>query len=167
MSATHPHFVPNGESRRDTAVLLVGTAREFGIDQRSIRSSYGGFWITDEVKEALTGVFDKEDADMASLSLMTPGQSDEQAEDDVLDAEAPEGREIEPDEDDDEILDEDDDDLILDDEDASYDPADDNIPGVKAWVKDNPEHTEAVLELERQGENRSSLISWLTEQISQ
>lgn len=46
-------FVPNGESRHETAVLLVGTADEFGIDQRSILPAAGGFHITEEMAEAL------------------------------------------------------------------------------------------------------------------
>lgn len=42
-------FVPNGDSRRDTAIILVGTAEEYGIDQRSIKSTAGGFYITNEL----------------------------------------------------------------------------------------------------------------------
>lgn len=51
MPRSHPHFVPETEmgSRQDTAVLLVGTAREFGIDQHAIKSTHGGYWITDEL----------------------------------------------------------------------------------------------------------------------
>lgn len=47
----HPNFVANDTagSRKETAVLLVGTAREFGIHQRSIRSTSSGYWITDEL----------------------------------------------------------------------------------------------------------------------
>lgn len=46
-----PHFVPDATmgSRKDTAVLLVGTAREYGIAQRAILAAHGGFWITDEL----------------------------------------------------------------------------------------------------------------------
>lgn len=39
-------FVPSGASRQDTAVVLVGTAREYGVDQRSILATASGFWIT-------------------------------------------------------------------------------------------------------------------------
>lgn len=46
-------FVPDGDSRQETAVLLVGTADEFGIHQRSIQPTRGGFNITDEMAEAL------------------------------------------------------------------------------------------------------------------
>lgn len=44
-------FVPNGPSRKDTAIVLVGTADEYGIDQRSIKSVSGGFYITNELAE--------------------------------------------------------------------------------------------------------------------
>lgn len=46
-------FVPQGDSRQETAQMLVQTAREHGIDQRSIRLAKGGFDITDELAEAL------------------------------------------------------------------------------------------------------------------
>lgn len=46
-------FVPNGDNRRETAILLVGTAREFGIDQRSIRTASGGFYITEDLADVL------------------------------------------------------------------------------------------------------------------
>ena len=46
-------FVPNGESRKETAVLLVGTAAEYGIDQRAIRATSGGFYISDELADLL------------------------------------------------------------------------------------------------------------------
>lgn len=46
-------FVPDGGSRKNTAVLLVGTAEEFGLDQRSIRAAQGGFWITEELADVL------------------------------------------------------------------------------------------------------------------
>ena len=39
-------FVPDGASRTDTAILLVGTATEFGISQRDIRATTGGFYIS-------------------------------------------------------------------------------------------------------------------------
>lgn len=47
----HSVFVPNGDSRRDTATLLVGTAEEFGISQKSIRSTSKGFFITEELAD--------------------------------------------------------------------------------------------------------------------
>ncbi len=53
--ASHPYFIPNGDSREDTAVLLVGTADEAGIDQRAIQAVPGGFNITPEVARAAYG----------------------------------------------------------------------------------------------------------------
>ena len=53
--ASHPYFIPNGDSREDTAVLLVGTADEAGIDQRGIQAVPGGFNITPEVARAAYG----------------------------------------------------------------------------------------------------------------
>lgn len=50
---SHPFFVPDGDSRQDTAVLLVGTADEYGIDQRNIRAARGGFRISQSVADAL------------------------------------------------------------------------------------------------------------------
>lgn len=51
----HPVFVANDTAgtRRDTAVLLVGTAREFKIHQRAIQSTHNGYWITDELADVL------------------------------------------------------------------------------------------------------------------
>lgn len=49
-------FIADGPSRRDTAVLLVGTADEFGIPQREISAVDGGF----EISDALAAVLDKE-----------------------------------------------------------------------------------------------------------
>ena len=48
-------FVPSGSSRKETAILLVGTADEFGIDQHSIRTTSGGFLITQELHDAVYG----------------------------------------------------------------------------------------------------------------
>lgn len=45
-------FVHNGVSRATTAVLLVGTASEYGVDQREIRVVRGGF----EISERLAGL---------------------------------------------------------------------------------------------------------------
>lgn len=53
-------FVPNGDSSRETAILLVGTAREYGISQRAIKKVSGGFQISDELADI---VFSKGDSD--------------------------------------------------------------------------------------------------------
>lgn len=46
-------FIPanTAGSRKDTAVLLVGTATEYGLDQHSILAAQGGFWITPELAD--------------------------------------------------------------------------------------------------------------------
>lgn len=49
----HTAFVPDGDSRQQTAVLLVGTATEYGIDQHSIKAVPGGFRITEELADVL------------------------------------------------------------------------------------------------------------------
>lgn len=50
-----PHFVPAqyAGSRKDTAVLLVGTAREFGISQHDIQSAQRGFLISQRLQDVL------------------------------------------------------------------------------------------------------------------
>lgn len=53
-------FVPNGDSRTDTAVLLVGTAEEHGVDQRSIKATVGGFWVTEELADLVYAEVDEE-----------------------------------------------------------------------------------------------------------
>ena len=50
---THPFFVPDGDSRQQTAVLLVGTAREFGIPQREVAAVRGGFRISAALADVL------------------------------------------------------------------------------------------------------------------
>lgn len=52
---THPNFVPDNTagSRQETAVLLVGTADEFGVPQRDIASTQGGYWISDTLADVL------------------------------------------------------------------------------------------------------------------
>lgn len=51
--ANYTAFVPNGDSRQETAIILVGTAEEHGIDQRSIQATRGGFNITEELADVL------------------------------------------------------------------------------------------------------------------
>lgn len=51
--ANYTAFVDQGEDRRETARFLVATAREHGIDQRSIQSTHGGFNITEELADVI------------------------------------------------------------------------------------------------------------------
>lgn len=60
MRAKTDVFVPNGPNRQETAVLLVGTADEHGIDQRSIRSVSSGFYITEELADLIYGADETE-----------------------------------------------------------------------------------------------------------
>jgi hypothetical protein len=47
-------FVPNGESRRDTAIILIGTAQEHGLDDSTeVVAANGGFYISDALADAL------------------------------------------------------------------------------------------------------------------
>lgn len=59
----HDVFVPNGDSAQDTAVLLVGTAAEFGLDQRSIKATSRGFLITEELADLIYGTADEPEPD--------------------------------------------------------------------------------------------------------
>lgn len=45
------YFVPDATfgGRRDTAIALTGAADEFGISQRAVKATAGGFRITDEL----------------------------------------------------------------------------------------------------------------------
>lgn len=65
-------FVPNGASRKDTATVLVGTADEYGIDQRSIRATRGGFYVTDELADLIYA-----DEDAADEGAADGGAADE------------------------------------------------------------------------------------------
>ena len=65
-------FVPNGDSRQETAILLVGTASEYGIDQREIRATSGGFYISDRLADLLVD----EDSE-ASSPASDLGESEE------------------------------------------------------------------------------------------
>lgn len=51
----HPVFVPANKagSRKDTAILLVGTAREFNISQHDIVSTSNGYRITQRLADVL------------------------------------------------------------------------------------------------------------------
>lgn len=48
-------FVPDGESRKETATVLVATAYENSISQRSISPTQGGFWVTEELADLIFG----------------------------------------------------------------------------------------------------------------
>lgn len=70
---SHPYFVPDGDSRTDTATLLVGTASEFGVSQRGIAAVRGGFRISQEVYDAVYG-----DQPETASAVAEPEQADDQ-----------------------------------------------------------------------------------------
>lgn len=55
MGSRHTVFIPSDHagSRKDTAILLVGTAREFGVSQQDIASARTGFYITQHLADIL------------------------------------------------------------------------------------------------------------------
>jgi hypothetical protein len=66
-------FIANDHagSRKDTAVLLVGTAREFGINQRDIRTTTSGFYISDALATVL---YDESQQDAVSGNETKPAK---------------------------------------------------------------------------------------------
>lgn len=98
---THPYFVENNArgSREETAVLLVGTADEFGIDQRDIKMVRGGFRISQAMLDALNedyedGGYDEDEPDGdpevedGSEAVEVPDSGDASAEVDPRSVEA-------------------------------------------------------------------------------
>lgn len=75
--STHPYFVPDDTqgSRRETAILLTGTATEFGIEQREVAATQGGFRISENVYKALGWDEDDETPETtgSSETRMPPG----------------------------------------------------------------------------------------------
>lgn len=64
-----PNWVPNNtmDTRRDTAVLLVGTAKEHGLVVRHhVASTQGGFYITDTLADVLYDEDEDEDTEPVS-----------------------------------------------------------------------------------------------------
>ena len=65
-----PVFVPNGDSQEETAVLLVGTAKEYGLSNRSVRASMGGFWISEALADLVYG-----EAEPEAAATVTPAEA--------------------------------------------------------------------------------------------
>ena len=70
-NSRHPVFVPAKEGRKNTAILLVGTAREFGIDQHDIVSTSGGFNISQALADVL---YDEQDT---TQDFRQPGREED------------------------------------------------------------------------------------------
>lgn len=79
---THPVFIPNNfeGDRHRTAVLLVGTAREFNVPQREIASTMGGFYITSR----LADILDEEAADSDEVDSGQIGETAEEIAADLV-----------------------------------------------------------------------------------
>jgi hypothetical protein len=112
-------FIPanTAGSRKDTAVLLVGTATEYGLDQHSILAAQGGFWIT---------------AELADLAFEDQPESEGEPE-------------------------------VSGNPEPAYDPDDHTVAKVKEHVEANPDEAAAILAAETEGQNRTTLVEWLTE----
>lgn len=54
-------FVPNGDSRKDTAIVLIGTAQEHDLDDsREVAAVQGGFYISDALADVLNALAEAE-----------------------------------------------------------------------------------------------------------
>lgn len=75
MNPRHPNFVPADAAgtRADTAALLVGTAREFGISQHAIKRSGTGYYITDELADTLEAEYEGEEQDETEADAEVSG----------------------------------------------------------------------------------------------
>jgi hypothetical protein len=134
-TTTHPYFVPDGESRKDAAILLVGTADEAGLDPNSVVAVPGGFRVSQEVSDLLDGLEPYVDPLEVAVAEALAAKGEVEVEVEVEVDEEPES------------------DL--------FDPADYAIAHVKEFVDANPELAADVLTSEVAGKNRTSLVEWL------
>ena len=86
-----PVFVPNGDSQEETAVLLVGTAKEYGLSNRSVRASTGGFWISEALADLVYGEAEPEPEPEAA-STVTPAEAVTPAEPETVEPVEPEAK---------------------------------------------------------------------------
>jgi hypothetical protein len=93
-TSEHVVFIPNGDSRRDTAQLLIGVADEYGIDPSAVFAEREGFSITEELQDALTKAYDEydeaddEELEEESESDQTDGTEEGTVEEDETKPEA-------------------------------------------------------------------------------
>ena len=75
MNPNHPNFVAADAAgtRQETAALLVGTAREFGIDQHDIKRVSNGYLITDRLADILEAESDEDEVSGNETSKKTSG----------------------------------------------------------------------------------------------
>jgi hypothetical protein len=71
----HPNFVAADAAgtRADTAALLVGTAREFGIDQHDIKRAFNGYYISDRLADVLEAESDEDEVSGNETAKKTSG----------------------------------------------------------------------------------------------
>lgn len=195
---THPYFIADDAAgtRKETAILLVGTADEYGIDQHSVRMVRGGFRVTQEMADAL-GIEDDEAEDGAEDGAETEPVLTGQVPVPENDLARPDVDERERDRIGDEVPTPDTSEGTREEVGAEpanpveaetpqfvenaegvvksvpanaedpFDPSEHTIDGVKAHVESNPDSANAVLGLEREGQNRKTLVAWLTERATQ
>lgn len=144
---THPYFVPDSESgAKETAILLLAAARDAGLDVRSVRSTRGGFRIT----EALADVV----YPPSEGGVEEPGNdSTEDGTGSLSDAPDPAGENAGSGE-------------GAGSDEGLFDPAEHTVAQVKEFVAENPEMASALLEAEQGGKNRQSLVDWLADNTS-
>lgn len=128
-------LVPNGNSRRDTAVLLVGTAQEHGLPDSAVFATQQGFYISDTLRDILYS------EGMSAINSGVETGPDEQPVSGNEVAAEPEGEFYDP---------------------ADYKV--DEVKATVTET-DDIEFAEGVLDAEVEGKNRSSLTEWLTEFI--
>lgn len=69
-------FVPNGDNRKDTAILLVGLVREHGLSHRSIQVTPSGFYVSDELADIL---------ESEGTEVEVPEEEDSEVDEEVAD----------------------------------------------------------------------------------
>lgn len=75
-------FVPNGDSGRDTAVLLIGSAKDAEVDTKSVQKVSGGYLVPFDLVEYLVDegvIYDPDDEDFDAAD--EPGDEDEEEQD--------------------------------------------------------------------------------------
>lgn len=139
---SHPYFIANGDSRKDTATLLTGTAEEAGIDQHDIQATPSGFNITEAVYQAVYGDDQPETETGENDRIMDPAVSTDLGK-------AHPNPDPQP-----STLDE----GTLTGQVLAFDPSEHTVDEVKAYLDANPDEAEAILRAERNGKNRTSLV---------
>jgi hypothetical protein len=131
--------LPNG-STKDTAVLLIGMAEEWGFPYDSVFASSGGFYVSDDLAAVLV-----------SEGLLPYDEGMSPAPEPRYAIEPVSGNEPDTT------------------EDETYDPADFTVEAVKETLMEiaDTEFAQSVLDAEIAGKNRTTLIVWITDYLAQ